>query len=490
MKISKSRFIAGVQCLKRLYLLVHEPELAQPDAVDEVIVQQGREVGLLARQLFPGGVEVDGSAGFCQAIRTTKELLANPQVPAIFEGAFEHEGILVKTDILQRRKENHWRLVEVKSTTDLKDHHLEDVAIQSYVLSGSGVRIASVWLAHISRTYVLSGTTIDPRQFFLFRNLTRRAKNLEPELVIRLRSQFRVLAMPKPPDVPTGPHCVEPVVCEFFTHCNQPKPSDYIGYIPRLNASAIERLEEMGVKSVHEISADFELSEIQRRACTAMQTGQPWFSADLKTEFEFLKYPLYFMDFETVNPAIPRFSGMHPYDHLPFQWSVHVQGQPGATSEHFEFLASDSSDPRPVFMSSLCEALGESGTVVVYNQQFESQRLWELAGWVPEYAERIRRVQRRLWDLLPVVRNHVYHPAFGGSFSLKAVLPALVPEMSYEGMEVANGQAAGLAWQAMISGSSSKAERQARRKALLDYCGQDTLALVQVLEALQARCIA
>jgi hypothetical protein len=215
MKISKSRFIAGVQCLKRLYLLVHEPELAQPDAVDEVIVQQGREVGLLARQLFPGGVEVDGSAGFCQVIRTTKELLANPQVPAIFEGAFEHEGILVKTDILQRRKENHWRLVEVKSTTDLKDHHLEDVAIQSYVLSGSGVKIASVWLAHVNRTYVLSGTTIDPRQFFLFRNLTRRARNLESELTLRLRSQFRILAMPKPPDVPTGPHCVEPVVCEF-----------------------------------------------------------------------------------------------------------------------------------------------------------------------------------------------------------------------------------------------------------------------------------
>jgi predicted RecB family nuclease len=167
---------------------------------------------------------------------------------------------------------------------------------------------------------------------------------------------------------------------------------------------------------------------------------------------------------------------------------VHVQRQPGDTPEHFEFLAADNADPRTPFISSLCEALGDRGSVVVYNQQFESERLWELAGWLPEYTDRIRAIQRRLWDLLPVVRNHVYHPAFGGSFSLKSVLPALVPEMTYEGMEVPNGQAAGLAWESLISGKSTEAERQAMRKALLDYCGQDTLALVRLLEALQSCC--
>jgi len=485
MKISKTKFMAGVQCLKRLYLLVHEPEIAsQAEGAGEAIIQQGREVGFLARQLFPGGVEV-GVGSFEQALRTTKELLANPEVPAIFEGAFEHQGVIVKTDILQRRNENQWRLVEVKSTVDLRDHHLEDVAIQSYVLSRSGLKLASVWLAHINRTYVLTGTTVDPHQFFLFRNLTRRAQNLQRELTFRLRSQFRILAMPKPPEVPTGPHCINPVVCEFFHHCNHPLPNDHIGYLPRLHASAMEQLQEMGVESIHEIPADFELSEFQRRVCTAMQTGQPWFSAELKAEFESLKYPLYFMDFETVNPAIPRFPGMHPYDHLPFQWSVHVQTQPYAAPEHFEFLAMDSGDPRTVFISPLCEALGERGSIVVYNEQFESQRLWELAGWLPEYTQRIRDIQRRLWDLLPVVRNHAYHPAFGGSFSLKAVLPALVPEMSYEGMEVPNGQAAGLAWESMIRGNAVESERQTKRKALLDYCGQDTLALVRLLEKLR-----
>ena len=152
MRISKSKFVAGVQCLKRLYWQVHAPELAaEPDPATEAIFEQGREVGLLARQLFPGGVEVGSDGGLDQAIRTTKELIANPEVPAIFEGTFEHQGVIVKTDILQRRRENHWRLVEVKSTADLKEHHLEDVAIQSYVLGHSGLKLSSVWLAHINR---------------------------------------------------------------------------------------------------------------------------------------------------------------------------------------------------------------------------------------------------------------------------------------------------------------------------------------------------
>jgi hypothetical protein len=151
MKISKSKFMAGTQCLKRLYLLVHEPQLAaQSDGGDEVIFEQGREVGLLARQLFPGGVEADGTGGLGEAIRKTRDLIMNPEVPAIFEAVFEHQDVIVKADILQRRKEDHWRLVEVKSTADLKEHHLEDVAIQSYVLSRSDLKLASAWLAHIN----------------------------------------------------------------------------------------------------------------------------------------------------------------------------------------------------------------------------------------------------------------------------------------------------------------------------------------------------
>jgi len=486
MKISKSKFVAGAQCLKRLYFQVHQPELAaEPDASGSAIMEQGQEVGRLAHQLFPGGVKVDGSAGLEQAIRTTQELIANPEVPAIFEATFENGDVLVRVDILHRRRDGRWRLIEVKSTTDLKEHHLDDVAIQHRVVTRSGLDLTSSCLAHINRNYVFDGGSIDVRRFFKVRNLTRRVERLLPKLTFLLRSEFRVLAMPNAPDLPSGPHCTDPVTCEFYDRCNPPLPDDHIGYIPRIHASAVEELEELGIQSIHDIPDDFPLTERQRRVCTCVQTGKPWYSPELNEVLSGLRYPIYYMDFETVNPAIPRFAGMRPYDQIPFQWSVHVLREPGTELEHFEFLATDNSDPRREFVASLCSALGRSGSIVVYNQQFESQRLSELAAWSPEFAERIKTIQRRLWDLLPVVRNHVYHPAFAGSYSLKSVLPALVPEMSYDGMAVANGQDAGLAWESLIRGGLDQVERDNIKKALLEYCGRDTLALVRLLRKLQ-----
>jgi predicted RecB family nuclease len=344
--------------------------------------------------------------------------------------------------------------------------------------------LASSCLAHINRNYVFQGGSIDVRRFFKIKNLTRQVERLQPKLTFQLRSELRVLVMPKAPDIPTGPHCTDPITCEFFDRCNPPRPNDHISYLPRLHASAAEELEEMGIESIHDIPEDFSLTDRQRIACTSVQTGQPWFSAELGKELASLKYPIYFMDFESVNPAIPKFSGMRPFDQLPFQWSVHVQRQPDAEPEHYEFLATERSDPRREFITSLCSALGESGSIVVY-AAFESQRLSELAAWLPEFAERITDIQRRLWDLLRIVRDHVYHPAFAGSFSLKAVLPALVPEMTYEGMAVADGTDAGLAWDSLIRGRLDQTERDRITRALLDYCGQDTLALVRLLDKLK-----
>lgn len=484
-RISKSRFIAGVQCLKRLYWQVHAPELAaQPDAASEAIIEQGREVGMLARRLFPGGVEVC-ERSLDQAIRTTCELSGNPQVQAIFEGVFEHEGVLVRVDILQRRRDKRWRLIEVKSTSDLKDHHLEDVAIQYRVVSRSGLDVAAMSLAHVNRGYVFDGGDIDVRRFFKIRNLTRRVERLQPKLTFQLRSEFAVLAMPNAPDIAPGRHCTDPVTCEYFERCNPPRRNDHIGFLPRIHASAIEELNAIGVDSIMDIPDDFDLSEIQRRAAACVQTGQPWFDPQLRDVLGGLVYPLYFADFETVNPAIPRYAGMRPYDHLAFQWSVHVQRQPGAEPEHYEFLAEHTSDPQRDFITSLSAALGESGSVAVYSS-FESQRLSELASWFPEFADRIGAIQSRLFDLLPVVRENVYHPAFAGSYSIKSVLPALVPEMTYDGMQVANGQEAGLAWESLAGGSLDCGEHARIRKALLDYCALDTLAMVRLLEKLRS----
>jgi predicted RecB family nuclease len=484
MTISKTKYCAGVQCLKRLFLLVHSPELAaQPDDSAEAIIEQGREVGMLARQMFPRGVEVC-ERGLDQAIRTTRELVANPAVQAIFEGVFEHDGVLVRVDILQRRRDKRWRLIEVKSTTEIKDHHLEDVAIQYRVVSRSGLDVAAAFLAHVNRGYVFDGGDIDVRRFFKIRNLTRRVERLQPKLTFQLRSEFTILSKPEPPDIAPGRQCTYPITCEFYDQCNPPRSNDHIGYLPRIHASTMEELEEMGIESIREIPDDFELSEIQRRAATCVQTGEPWYSPELRQVLGELAYPLHFADFETVNRAVPLFARMRPYDHLPFQWSVHVQRRPGAEPEHYEFLATDASDPRREFISSLCAALGDTGNVAVYSS-FESQRLSELASWFPEFGDRVNAIQARLFDLLPVVREHVYHPAFAGSYSIKSVLPALVPEMTYDGMAVANGQEAGLAWESLVRGSLDNSERDRLMKALLDYCGQDTLALVRLLDVLR-----
>ena len=487
MRISKSKYCAGVQCPKRLYLQVHSPELAeQPDAAAEAIIEQGHEVGMLARQLFPGGVEVC-ERSLDQAIRATRELVADPEIPAIFEAVFEHSGVLVKVDVFHRRRDGRWRLIEVKSTSDVKDHHYEDVAIQYRVVSRSGLDVASACLAHVNRGYIFDGQNIDVKRFFRIRNLTRRVERLQPKLTFQLRAAFTVLSMPKAPDIVPGKHCTSPVTCEFYDRCNISRPNDHIGYLPRLHASAAEELEELGVASIHDIPDDFELSDIQRRAATCVQTGEPWFDREaLKTKLGDLKYPLFFMDFESRNPCVPSFAGMHPYDHVCYQYSIHLRREPGAELEHHEFLATDASDPRREFISSLCHALGESGSIVVYSS-FESQRLSDLAVWLPEYAERIGAIQARLFDLLPVVREHTYHPAYAGSYSIKSVLPALVPDMTYNGMEVADGQSAGLAWESLVRGSLNASERDGISNALLDYCGQDTLAMVRLLEVLRAR---
>jgi predicted RecB family nuclease len=483
--LNKSLFIAGVQCLKRLHLLVHQPELAaKVDAAAESILEQGHLVGMLARRLFPGGVAVNED-NIDLAIRATRELITNPDVPAIFEGTFEHGGVLVRADILHRRRDGRWRLIEVKSTTEVKDHHRDDVAIQYRVLSRSGADVASICLAHINRNYIYPGADIDVWRFFRIKNLTRRVKSLQPKLTFHLCSEFTVLNMSNAPDITPGGHCTDPITCEFFDHCNPPRPNDHIAFLPRIHASVIEELDAIGVDSIMDIPDAFELSEIQRRAATCVQTGEPWFHRDgLAEKLATLRYPIAYLDFESLNPAIPRFSGMHPFDHICFQFSLHTQSQPGSAPEHYEFLADDANDPRREFISLLCSVLGDSGNIVVYSS-FESQRLSELASWFPEFADRINAIQTRLFDLLPTVREHTYHPAYAGSYSIKAVLPALVPEMSYQGMEIANGQDAGLAWESLLRAALSFDERQRIEKALLDYCALDTLAMVRLLEKLK-----
>ena len=491
-KISKSKFMAGVQCVKREYMQVRHPELAA--SVDDGRMRRGMEVGLLAQQMFPGGVLVAADhKHLSDAIRDTRELVANREVPVIFEAAFEHNGVLVRTDVLKRNS-GGFHLTEVKSSTKIKPEYTDDVSVQRFVAAGCGLRVEDTTVMYLSRDYVYDGAVgADGRRLYEISRLfvTEEVQPQSDGQVSRtLDEQFRVLAQPQPPNVEPGARCTSPYDCEFYDHCHKVWPDDDIRSLP-IDGRKIEALRSEGITSIDHLPGLIALRErfhLTKKECKfalgAKEKGVQ-INPALVAELEALRYPLYFMDFETVFPALPLFAGLRPYDQLPFQWSVHVLNKPGAEVEHHEFLATDTNDPRRDFISSLCAVMGESGSIVVYNETFESQRLSELTSWPPGFAGRIENIQGRLWDLLPRMRKHVYHPAFAGSFSLKYVLPALIPEMTYAGMAVADGQQAGAAWESLVRGGWSEAERQQKREKLLDYCGQDTLAMVRLLENLR-----
>ena len=491
--ISKSKFMAGLQCSKRLYLDVHRPELAED--VDDGRMQQGIEVGSLAREMFHGGVFVAADyKHLSDAIRDTRELVANREVTAIFEAAFEHSGVLVRADVLKRNS-GGFHLTEVKSSTKVKPEHTDDVSVQKYVMQGCGLRVEETNVMHLSRDYIYDGAVgANGRRVYEISRLfaTEEVQPYSDGQVTRtLDKQFKVLAQPQPPNVEPSSQCTSPYYCGFYDHCHPVWPDGDIRSLP-IAGCKIEALRDAGITLIDQLPGQialmehFHLTKNECKFALGAKENEVQINPALVAELEALRYPLYFMDFETVFPALPLFAGLRPYDQLPFQWSVHVLSTPGAALEHHEFLATDTSDPRREFISSLCAVMGERGTIVVYNRTFESLRLKELAASLPEFAGRIRNIQGRLWDLYPAVRKHVYHPAFGGSYSLKYVLPALVPGMTYEGMAVGNGTEAGVAWEKLVRGSLDQVEREKTRKALLDYCGQDTMAMVRLVDTLRS----
>ncbi len=485
MGLSKSKFIAGWQCLKRLYLEVHQPELAgEPDERTQAVLEQGHEVGRWAQKRFPAGLLIEASPQeMAKALKQTEQALADRQYGAIFEATFAHDNVLARVDVLERLPANQWRLVEVKSSTGVKDYYLYDVALQRHVLEGLGMNVVPC-LMHLNREYVYDGRQYDLEKLFVIRDLTSETAALQQQVKDLLREEWKALDGAEPPDIAPGDHCTHPFACAFFDLCNKPLPDGHVRYLPGISAKKLQELARRGIESIKQIPQDFPLTERQERAWDCARTGEPWFGEGLKTALAELRYPLYFMDFETLPAALPRFAGMSPYDHIPFQWSVHVQPTPGAELEHYEFLADNADDPRPEFIRTLCLVVGDRGSILAYSIGFESGRLTELADWLPQYKDIIANIQGRWWDPLPVMRAHVYHSEFRGSYSLKHVLPALVPDMTYEGMEVAEGSQAGLKWEKMLHTEAGSQVRSQLRDALLAYCKQDTLAMVKLLDVL------
>jgi len=486
-RLSKSKYLSGLQCQKRLYLEIHAPTLASaPDEQTQAILDMGTEVGELARRRFPGGVLVTADHRHpTEALRQTAALLADPAVSAIFEGALEYDRVLVRVDILERVASasggpDAWRLIEVKSSSRTKDVHISDLAIQAHVLRRAGLSLDGTWLMHINTQYVYPGGPLDVTQLFSLQDLSAQVAALEPDVAPRLARMKTMLQAPLPPAIEPGSHCHQPYDCPFWDHCTKEKPARWIYHLPG-NAQTVERLARQGVETIDAIPPDVKLTSLQRR----VKDDVEWVDARLTDALSSVRFPVHHLDFETFMPAIPKFPMTRPYQTIPTQWSNHIEME-GGQVRHEAYLCRDPDDPREEFAVTLLESLGREGSICVYSD-YERTVLQRLADALPSLRADLTQAMARLWDLLTIVKAHYYHPAFAGSFSIKSVLPALVPDLSYADLEIREGGTAARAYQQMVFEETDWVEKERLRDALLQYCERDTLAMVAVRKALAAR---
>jgi len=487
-RLSKTRFLSGQQCHLRLWYEVWARELASPvDAATEAIFAAGHEVGELARDRFAGGilVEEDHLHGR-EAVHSTAVLLAARAVRAIYEGGFEHAGVLVRADILVRTRDGGWDLVEVKSTTRVKEVHDLDLAIQAWVLRGAGVALRRCGVLTLDRDYVWPGGAYDLDALFRLHDRTAEVESLLPGIRAEVANLHAMLAAARAPDIAPGAQCRTPYPCPFHAHCTRDAahPEWPLESLPALPARRREELRIMGIEDVREIPQDFDLGALQQVARQAICTGTDVIHGDLAGALASVRHPVHHLDFETVGPAIPGYSGTRAYDTVAFQFSVHTWHADGQLT-HREYLHTDAGDPREPLARALLDALGEQGAIVVYTG-FEQRVIGALADALPPLAAPLRALLPRLWDLHAVLRRSYYHPRFLGSFSIKSVLPALVPGLGYDALAISDGNLAAASYlQALRSADAGLRERIFR--ALREYCGRDTLGLLRIREALAAR---
>jgi len=448
----------------------------------------GEQAGRLARNLFPDGVLVEaGPREHIDAILQTKKLMADPAVTAIFEAAFEHAGVKVRVDILERLDSDGWGLREVKAASRLKGVYIEDAAIQCWVVEGGGTRLDSVELIHVNPGFERRNGEIAWDEFFSRIDIADEVDAFSKSLPPLVESFLGVVAADEPPEVEPSLHCRTRHLCEYWEHCTRDKPESWILRMPRLTRKQFENLSDAGIDRVEDIPEDFSLHRSQRHMCEAVRSGRSFVANGLEEMLFGTGPPASYLDFETANPAVPMYPGTHPFQNIPFQWSLHHDSGDGPLV-HREFLAGARGDPRREFCETLLAAVRDREDPILVYSPFESRVLEILASSFTDLADEIRAVRARLVDLLPIVRDCVYHVDFCGSFSIKSVAPALAPGFGYGDLDgVAEGGVAAAAFHEIASGDASP-ERVARlREQLLAYCARDTLALVQVHRALHDR---
>jgi hypothetical protein len=481
-RLSKSRYTSGLQCPKLLWWKVHEPdapELAADEGL-QAILTRGQRVGELARAQVPGGVliglphyEFEG-----RVAATAKALADGARV--VYEASFLEDGVFVAVDILERRGDG-FVLIEVKSTLDVKEEHLPDVAVQVHVVRRAGLTVRRAEVMHLNRECRYP----DLSNLFVRESVTARVRSALGAVPKRVAALLATLAGPLP-DVLTGPHCSAPYACPFLERCWPPLPDHHVSTLYRIRASKVVKLLADGIETLHDLPLDFAASGPALRQIRSVRAKEVIVEPGLRRDLAKLKQPIAFLDFETISPAVPVWPGCGPYQQIPVQFSCHVLG-PGDL-KHDEWLAEGPNDPREEFARKVISACREAETVVAYNAPFERRCINAIADALPHLRPDLKTLTERLQDLLPIVRDHVYHPEFGGSFSIKEVLPALVPGLGYDDLEIQDGSSASAALETLLleADAFSLSERKALRSHLLSYCERDTLAMVRLHERLLA----
>ena len=481
-RLSKSRYLSGLQCHKQLWWRVHEPEAPElsPTPGQQNLFAQGREVGERARDHVPGGELIDlPFYQYDNKVTATREALRRGR-PAIYEAWFLADDTYVGVDILERTSRGY-TVIEVKASNSRKPEHLPDAAVQVHVLRGAGLQVERAEVMHLNPECRYP----DLSNLFVREDVTALVEAALIGVPDELAAQQRMLEGPLP-DVPIGEHCTRPYDCPFIERCWPKVPDHHVSKLYRIERKRALELEADGYATIYDLPSDLELSVIHARQVKAVQTGRMVVERTLTKALAQFASPLAFLDFETVSLAIPRWPGCRPWQQVPVQFSVHVE-ESGRGLVHHQWIAEGSEDPRPALAEALVEACVGARKVVVYHATFERECIKQLREAVPRFAKELERIEKRLVDLLPVIRRHVYHPDFGGGFSIKKTLPALVSGLSYSDLKVQDGEVATVELQRlMLEGDRTPpGERTALRDALLAYCARDTWAMVKLLETLR-----
>lgn len=479
--LSKSRVMVGLQCHKLLWWMVHEPTAPelQPDELVQAAMDRGNRVTEIARSYVPGGVMIDlPYNAYAERLARTRQALQDG-APAIYEASFRADGVFVAVDIL-KRDDRSFRLIEVKSTTSVKEHHIPDVAVQAHVLRQNGLDLVGTEVMHLNRECAYP----DLSNLFVRSDVTETVGAIEESVPRWVAQQLEMLQGPVP-DVPIGPHCTMPYECPFMARCWPTLPPHHVSTLYAMKRRASE-LDEQGYQTIYDLPKEVSLGHVADRQRRAVQESRIIVEPTLSRALNGFVPPIAFLDFETVSLAVPVWEGCHPYDTVSVQFSCHVQEADGRVTHH-EWLAEGPDDPRPALAERLVRACESARTVVAYNADFERRCIEQMAEVLPALAAPLHNIVDRLVDLLPIVRNHVYHPDFGGSFSLKSVLPALVSELDYDTLAISDGGTASLELERLLfSGDGLEpAVREQLRSDLLRYCHQDTWGLVRLLERLR-----